>query len=128
MSLNISRTTEPLRFDTGIGHTGYAEILDGPVAAEQTGVLLPGATTVTESLDALFPFEKDVSADVMRALVAGNPSSLRTQNGFGSAASDALRVLRGAGTPAANAAADEIDALLEDIDLLERYRMALLET
>ena len=37
MSLNISRTTEPLRFDTGIGHTGYAEILDGPVAAEQTG-------------------------------------------------------------------------------------------
>ena len=92
MSLNISRTTEPLRFDTGIGHTGYAEILDGPVAAEQTGVLLPGATTVTESLDALFPVEKDVSADVMRALVAGNPSSLRTQNGFGSAASDALRV------------------------------------
>jgi hypothetical protein len=91
MSLNISRTTEPLGFDTGIGHTGYAEILDGPVAAEQTGVLLPGATTVTESLDALFPVEQDVSADVMRALVAGNPSSLRTQNGFGSAATDALR-------------------------------------
>ena len=32
MSLNVSRTTEPLRFDTGIGQAGYAEVMDSPAA------------------------------------------------------------------------------------------------
>ena len=28
MSLNVSRTTEPLRFDTGIGNASFAEVMD----------------------------------------------------------------------------------------------------
>ena len=34
MSLNVSRTTEPLRFDTGIGQAGYAEVMDSPAAGQ----------------------------------------------------------------------------------------------
>jgi hypothetical protein len=37
-------------------------------------------------------------------------------------------MLRGRGTAAADAAAHEIETLLADTDLFERYRMALLET
>ena len=90
MSLNISRTAEPLRFDTGIGQAGYAEVMD--------------------------------------ALVAGNSATLRTPGGFGLAARGAAKALRGRGTAAADAAAREIETLLADTDLFERYRMSLLET
>jgi hypothetical protein len=128
MSLGVSRTTDPLRFDTGIGHAGYAEIMDSPAPAPTEGSLLPGTTTVTESMDSLFPVDKDVSAGIMRALVSDNPSAFRTQSGFGAAALSSVHSLRGAGTPVAEAAAAEIDSLLADIDLLDRYRMALLET
>ena len=31
MSLNVSRTTEPLRFDTGIGQEGYSIIGQGQI-------------------------------------------------------------------------------------------------
>ena len=128
MSLNVSRTTEPLRFDTGIGQAGYAEILDSPVAGQPQKSLLPGSTTVTQAIDELFPTDKSVGGEVMRALVAGNSAVMRTPSGFSLAAHSALRALRERDSAAADEAAEEIDTLLADTDLLDRYRMALLET
>ena len=34
MSLGVSRTTEPLSFNTGIGNASFAEVLDTPSAGE----------------------------------------------------------------------------------------------
>ncbi len=128
MSLNVSRTTEPLRFDTGIGSAGYAEIMDTPVAGQPQKTLLPGSTTVTQAIDELFPPDRSVGGEVMRALVASNSAALRTTSGFSGAARSALSSLRNRGTSAADGAAHEIETLLADTDLFERYRMALLET
>ena len=128
MSLNVSRMTEPLRFDTGIGQAGFAEIIDSPVAGQPQKALLPGSTTVTQAIDELFPPDRSVGGEVMRALVAGNSAVLRTPGGFSQAARSAVRTLRGRGSRAADDAAAEIETLLADTDLLERYRMSLLET
>ena len=128
MSLNVSRTTEPLRFDTGIGQAGYADVMDSPVAGQPQKAILPGSTTVTQAIDELFPPDRSVGGDVMRALVAGNSAILRTPGGFSQTARSAVRTLRGRGSRMADDAAAEIETLLADTDLLERYRMALLET
>ena len=127
MSLNVSRTTEPLRFDTGIGQAGYAEVMDSPIAGQPQKTLLPGSTTVTQAIDELFP-DRSVGGEVMRALVAGNSAVLRTPGGFAQTARSAMRALKGRGSTAADSAAAEIETLLADTDLLERYRMSLLET
>ena len=128
MGLSVSRTTEPLRFDVGIGRAGYADIIDTPSAGEPQKALLPGATTVSQALDELFPPDRSVDGEIMRAMVAGNPAVLRTPGGFSEAARCAVLSLRGTGTAAADMAAHEIEKLLADADLLERCRMALLET
>ena len=128
MSLNVSRTTEPLRFDTGIGQAGYAEVMDSPIAGQPQKTLLPGSTTVTQAIDELFPPDRSVGGEVMCALVAGNSAVLRTPGGFAQTARSAMRALKGRGSPAADDAAAEIETLLADTDLLERYRMSLLET
>ena len=127
MSLNVSRTTEPLRFDTGIGQAGYAEVMDSPIAGQPQKTLLPGSTTGTQAIDELFP-DRSVGGEVMRALVAGNSAVLRTPSGFAQTARSAMRALKERGSPAADNAAAEIETLLADTDLLERYRMSLLET
>ena len=127
MSLNVSRTTEPLRFDTGIGQAGYAEVMDSPIAGQPQKTLLPGSTTVTQAIDELFP-DRSVGGEVMRALVAGNSAVLRTPSGFAQTARAAVHALKERGSPAADDAAAEIETLLADTDLLERYRMSLLET
>ena len=128
MSIGVSRTTEPLRFDTGIGQAGFAEVMDSPVAGQPQKSLLPGSTTVTQAIDELFPPDRSVGGEVMRALVAGNSAVLRTPGGFSQVARSAVRALKGRGSRAADEAAAEIETLLADADLLERYRMALLET
>jgi len=128
MSLGVSRTTEPLRFDTGIGQAGFAEIIDTPVAGQPQKSVLPGSTTVTQAIDELFPTDRSVGGEVMHALVAGNSAVMRTPGGFSQAARSAVFALRGRGSAAADAAAAEIETLLADGDLLERYRMSLLET
>ena len=127
MSLNVSRTTEPLRFDTGIGQAGYAEVMDSPIAGQPQKTLLPGSTTVTQAIDELFP-DRSVGGEVMCALVAGNSAVLRTPSGFAQTARSAMRALKERGSSAADNAAAEIETLLADTDLLERYRMSLLET
>ena len=128
MSMTVSRTTDPLRFDTGIGRADFAEIIDSPVAGQPQKSLLPGSTTVTQAIDELFPPDKSVDGEIMCALVAGNSAVLRTPRGFSQAARSALRTLKGRGGRAADDAAAEIETLLADTDLLERYRMSLLET
>ena len=127
MSLNVSRTTEPLRFDTGIGQAGYAEVMDSPVSGQPQKTLLPGSTTVTQAIDELFP-DRSVGGEIRNALVAGNSAVLRTPSGFAQTARAAMRALKERGSPAADDAATEIETLLADTDLLERYRMSLLET
>ena len=127
MSLNVSRTTEPLRFDTGIGQAGFAEVMASPVSGQPQKTLLPGSTTVTQAIDELFP-DRSVGGEVMRALVAGNSAVLRTPSGFAQTARSAMRALKERGSSAADNAAAEIETLLADTDLLERYRMSLLET
>ena len=124
----VSRSTEPLRFDVGIGSAGSADGIDSPAVGEPQRTLLPGATTVTQAIDELFPPDRSVDGEIMRALVAGNPASLRTPGGFSEAAHRTVHALRERGTPASDRAAREIENLMADADMLERCRMALLET
>ena len=128
MNIGISRTTQPISFDTGIGRADYAEVMADPAAGTAQKPLMPGSTTVTQAIDELFPSDRSVGDDVARALVADSPTLLRTSSGFGQAARDTLAALRERRTEAADAAAHEIAALLADTDLFEQYRMALLET
>ncbi|MBO7482335.1 MAG: hypothetical protein J6U17_00415 [Kiritimatiellae bacterium] len=128
MSLNVSRTTDPLRFDVGIGRAGYADILESPVEGQPQKALLPGSTTVSQAIDELFPTGQDVSGEIMRALVSGNPPELRMPGGFASAARRSVGSLRSRRTQASDRAAHEIENLLADTDLFEHYRLALLET
>ena len=128
MALNVSRTTDPLQFNVGIGSADYAEVIDSPVAGQPQKALLPGTTTVTQAIDELFPQDKSVGGEIMAALVAGNPATLRTTGGFREAAAKSVKFLRGRGTEASDRAATEVENLLADADLVEHYRMALLET
>ena len=128
MGIGVSRTTEPLRFDVGIGSAGYADVIESPVSGEPQKTLLPGTTTVTQAIDELFPPDRSVGGEVMSALVAGNSAVLRTPSGFSQTARSAVHSLKARGSKAADDAAAEIETLLADADLLERYRMALLET
>ena len=128
MSLNVSRTTEPLRFDVGIGSAGFAEVIDSPVSGQPQKALLPGTTTVSQAIDELFPTDRSVGGEIMRALVAENPATLRTSGGFSQMARRTLASLRGRRTPAGDRAAHEIDNLLADTDLFEHYRLSLMET
>ncbi len=128
MGIGVSRTADPIRFDVGIGRAGYADVIEAPYAGEAQKTLLPGTTTVSQAVDALFPTDSGVSGEILAALVAANPAALRTGAGFHDAAGRALRALRGRKTPAADRAADEIERLLADADLLERCRLTLLDT
>lgn len=127
-ALGVSRTTEPLRFDVGIGSAGYAEIINSPEAEGPQKSLLPGTTTVSQAIDEIFPQDGNIEGEILDALIAGNPPSLRMSGGFSDAARRAARMLRSGNGTAAGRAAAEIEGLLADTDLFERYRLALLET
>ena len=57
MNIGISRTTQPISFDTGIGRADYAEVMADPAAGTAQKPLMPGSTTVTQAIDALFALE-----------------------------------------------------------------------
>ncbi len=128
MGMSVSRTTEPLRFDVGIGSAGFAEVMDSPVDGQPQKALLPGATTVSQAIDEIFPTDRSVGGEIMRALVADNTATLRTPGGFGQMAQQALKSLRERQTGASELAAREIENLLADTDLFEHYRLSLMET
>lgn len=122
------RVTETIRFDRGISVAEYNDKPFGQSKAQPEPPILPGTTTVSEALMGVFPDSESVNGEIMRALVAGNSPALRTASGFNDAARRVLRKLRSKGTPAADAAVRELESLLSDTELFERYRSALLES
>lgn len=128
MSLNVSRSTEPLRFDVGIGSAGYAEVMDSPVSGQPQKSLLPGGTTVSQAIDDIFPLDRSVDGEIMKALVAENTATLRTPGGFSRMAQQTLKSLRDQRSATFDRAAHELENLLADTDLFEHYRLSLMET
>ena len=129
MSVSLNRVTHGVSFNGGIRTAEYNEKPVGQTLGQTQQSLLPGETTVTEALEGVFPKDPTVGGLIAAALAReGSRMSLRTAHGFRSAAQRTVRGLRGAGGRAAQAAADEIESLLDDSDLLDRYRAALLES
>lgn len=127
--MNLNRVTSGVRFDTGISTADWTSGPVGQTAGQTQGPLLPGSTTVTETLKEVFPTNTSVGSEIMAALAAaGNSPLLRTSNGFRSAALKAIRSLRRKRGGKADAAARELENLLADTELLDQYRAALLET
>ena len=126
--MKTARTTETIRFDTGISVAEYASGDSGAPGGERQKQLLPGSTTVSEALANIFPEGESVVGEIMSALVAGNSAYLRTPAGFGQTAHSALRTLRASKGEAAARAVRELEDLLADTEVFEHYRAALLET
>lgn len=126
--MKTARTTETIRFDTGISVAEYASGDSGAPGGERQKQLLPGSTTVSEALANIFPEGESVVGEIMSALVAGNSAYLRTPAGFGQTARSALRTLRASKGEAAARAVRELEDLLADTEVFEHYRAALLET
>lgn len=126
--MKTQRKTETIRFDRGISLAEYNEKPFGQSKATNDPPLLPGSTTVSEALMGIFPEGESVNGEIMRALVAGNSAYLRTASGFNETARQVMRKLRNKGTPVAEAAVRELNALLADTELFEHYRSTLLES
>jgi len=127
--MTIERTTHGVSFNTGISMAEYNEVPAGQTQGQTQGSILPGSTTVSEALAAVFPKEPTVTALILGQMAAeGNSLELRTANGFRAAAEKAVRGLRDRSGAVAARAADELDALLEDAELLDMYRASLLES
>ena len=129
MSVSLNRVTQGVSFDNGIRTAEYNEKPVGQTLGQTQQPLLPGETTVTEALESVFPKDPSVGGLIAGVLAQeGSLMKLRSAHGFRSAATRTVRTLRGSKGRAAQAAADEIEALLDDADLLDRYRAALLES
>ena len=127
--MQINRTTYGVSFNTGISTAEYNEAPAGQTQGQTQGSILPGSTTVTEALSALFPKEPTVMGQLLGQLAAaGNSLSLRTAPGFRAAAHKAIQNLRISGGEAAGRAAAELECLLADTELLDQYKASLLET
>ena len=127
--MNVNRTTSGVSFNTGISMAEYNETPAGLPQGQSQKSILPGSTTVSEALANIFPKDPTVSGSIMAMLAAaGNSTLLRTGNGFHAAARKAIASLRGKKGPAARQAAEELETLLADTELLDYYRASLLET
>lgn len=128
MGLNVNRTTHSVSFNSGIATAAYAEKPAGQTRGTTQQPLLPGSTTVSRALDEIFPVEDNVEGQILGALASrGSSVALRSANGFRAAALRARDELERGGD-AARAAARELERLLDDGDLLQDYRAALLES
>jgi len=129
MSISMGRVTHAVTFDRGIRDADWTDKPVGHSLGGTQQTLLPGGTTVSEALENVFPKEPTVEGLIARLLAeAGSAMSLRTAHGYRMAAQNTLKKLRSGKSKKARAAADEIESLLADSDLLDRYRAALLET
>ena len=127
--MTVNRTTHGVQFNVGISNATYSDVPAGLTQGTTQQPILPGSTTVTEALAAVFPKDPTVAAQILQELAqAGNSTLLRTPGGFRGAARKAIRSLREGKGRAAAAAAGEIEELLEDTELLDMYRAALLES
>jgi len=127
--MNVSRTANRVSFNTGISTAEYNEAPVGQTLGQTQKPLLPGSTTVSEALDSVFPRDPSILAAILGEMAAaGNNPELRTARGFRQAAEKTIDALRKGKGKASRAAADDIERLLEDEDLLESYRAAILES
>lgn len=127
--MQINRTTHGVSFNTGISTAEYNESPAGQTQGQTQGSILPGSTTVTEALSALFPKEPTVAGQILGQLAAaGSSLHLRTASGYQAAARKTILHLRGKGGEAAVRAAAELEGLLADTELLDQYKASLLET
>ena len=127
--MQINRTTYGVNFNTGISTAEYTDRPAGQKQGQTQGAILPGSTTVTEALAALFPKDPTVTGQILGQLAAaGSSLNLRTAPGFQTAARKAIGNLRASGGEAAGRAADELESLLADTELLDHYKASLLET
>ena len=127
--MNLNRVTEQVNFNTGISMAEYNEAPVGQTPGRTQGQILPGSTTVSEALTTLFPKDPTVMGTILSMLAeAGSSTALRTSNGFHFAAKKTIRSLREKGSDKAKAAARELENLMADTELLDRYRAALLES
>ena len=127
--MNVSRTTYGVSFNTGISMAEYNEAPAGQTAGQTQGSILPGSTTVSEAMANVFPKDPTVAGFILGQLaLAGNSLALRTGSGYLAAARKTIGNLRRGKGEAGRRAADEIEALLEDTEVLEHYRAALLES
>jgi len=129
MSVSMQRVTYGVSFDKGISGANWTEKPAGQTTGGTQQSLMPGETTVTAALESVFPKDPTLSGLVAKALAqAGSAMSLRTESGYRAAAKKTIGSLKGAKGRAAQAAAEEIEKLLDDGELLDQYRAALLES
>jgi len=127
--MNVNRTANRVTFNTGISTAEYNEAPVGQTLGQTQKPLLPGSTTVSEALDSVFPKDPSILSVILGEMAAaGSNPALRTSRGFRSAAEKTIATLRKAKGRTSQAAADDIERLLEDEDLLESYRAAILES
>lgn len=127
--MTLNRVTEGVSFNTGISMSEYNEAPAGQTKGMTQGTVLPGSTTVSEAIDSVFPRDPTVGGAILGMLAAeGNSTLLRTANGFRLATHKAIKSLRNGKGKAAKKAADELEALLDDTELLDFYRASLLES
>lgn len=125
----VNRVTQSVSFNTGISNAEFIETPAGQSTGQTTGKVLPGSTTVSEAINNVFPKDTTISGQIMTALAAaGNSTLLRTSSGFHSAATKTIKSLRKRGSKAASQAAEELEELLADTELLDQYQAALLES
>ena len=63
--MELNRVTSGVRFDTGISTADWTRGTVGQTPGQTQGPLLPGSTTVTESLKALFPTNASVGLHLL---------------------------------------------------------------
>lgn len=127
--MTLNRVTEGVSFNTGISMSEYNEAPAGQTKGLTQGTVLPGSTTVSEALSSIFPKDPTVGGAILGMLASeGSATRLRTAGGFRLATRRAIRTLRGKKGGAAKRAADELEALLADTELLDFYRASLLES
>ncbi len=127
--MSLERVTQGVNFNTGISMAEYNQAPAGQTPGQTQGSILPGSTTVSEALANVFPKDPTIGGQIVGMLAAaGSAMPLRTSNGFHFAAAKAIKSLRGKNTRASLAAARELETLLDDTELLDRYRASLLES
>jgi len=127
--MNVGRTANRVSFNTGISTAEYNEAPVGQTLGQTQKPLLPGSTTVSEALDSVFPRDPSILSVILGELAAagGNPA-FRTSRGFRLAAERTIAALRKGKGKAGRAAADELERLMDDAELLESYRASILES
>ena len=123
------RIADGIRFDTGIRNTDFSDKPVGQTTGQPSTALLPSGTTVSEAIKDVFNLGQTVSGEIMQQMVAAyaNPK-LRTASGFHSALKNALKNMKARKGKHSGDAAQVLQELMEDTDLLDQYRASIVES